>query len=88
MIYIDNINLTFRGKKYCHMVSDKSIDELMEFALKIGLKKEWFQDKSTPHFDVAPSIKRKALSIGAKELDLHENWDKMQEIIDFYRSKK
>ena len=43
MILIDN-----KG----HVVSDKSLDELHRFANRIGLKREWFQNKRIPHYDV------------------------------------
>jgi len=36
-----------------HLVSDTSIEELHEFAQRIGLKREWFQDRSRyPHYDM------------------------------------
>jgi hypothetical protein len=37
-----------------HLVSDLSLDELHKFANspRIGLKREWFQDRRYPHYDV------------------------------------
>ncbi len=42
MIYTDGV----------HLISDSSLDELHAFAEKIGLKKEWFQDKRFKHYDI------------------------------------
>ena len=48
-----------------HLVSDSSLAELHAFAQRMGLKREWFQDKSPgtpgyhPHYDL--TTKRAAL---------------------------
>lgn len=75
MIYIDTpCKYEFRGKKIVssHMISDKSIDELVGFAISIGLKKEWLQHKpdkkDMPHFDVMNSFYKIAVKFGAKEV--------------------
>ena len=47
-----------------HLVSDTSLDELHEFAARIGLKREWYQKG---HYDMtAPWRIRRALKAGAK----------------------
>lgn len=75
MIYIDEPRkYKFRGKTILssHMISDKSIDELVGFAISIGLKKEWLQHKpekkDMPHFDVMNSFFKTAKKFGAKEV--------------------
>lgn len=55
----------------CHMISD-TIEELHEMAQKIGLKREWFQPKSFPHYDLSKSKRESALSLGAIEIDRRE----------------
>jgi len=45
------------------------VEELMEFAIAIGLRREWFQPKSTPHFDLTADGRAKAVAMGAIELD-------------------
>lgn len=56
MIYTDKI----------HLISDKSIDELINFAILIGLKKEWIQKHRIIHFDILSNrILNKALKNGA-----------------------
>jgi len=62
MIYIDN-----KGKLgWSHLIAD-SIYELHDFAIKIGLKHEWFQAKpEKPHYDVKGMMRKRAIENGAK----------------------
>ena len=41
MIFVDNMNAKFGRMIMCHLISDDSIEELQNFADKIGLKREW-----------------------------------------------
>ncbi len=51
-VYVDNLrDYGWRHGPSCHLIAD-SIDELVEFAVSIGLRPEWFQPKSSPHFDL------------------------------------
>jgi len=53
------------GHKWCHMTAD-TVEELKEFAAKIGLQASWFQDHLVhPHFDLTPAMRSKALANGA-----------------------
>lgn len=45
------------------------IDELHAMAAKIGLKREWFQDKTFPHYDCQRRIRGLAVAAGAVERD-------------------
>lgn len=64
-VYVDDSRLTWRGKNWCHLVAD-SIDELHAFAARLGLKKEWFQERTMyPHYDVTVNVKARALTMGA-----------------------
>ena len=60
MIYID---------KAGHLVTDSNLEELHEFAEKIGLKQEWFQNtqnKNHPHYDLTTqNMIEKAIENGA-----------------------
>jgi len=61
MIYTDGV----------HLVSDKSLAELHEFARVLKLKPEWFQNAAdqvhhNPHYDLTTArAKRRALVAGA-----------------------
>lgn len=56
-----------------HLVSDSSLAELHEFAAALGLRREWFQEKSIPHYDVTGqayelAIARGALLVSSREI--------------------
>lgn len=73
-VYVDNLiawGWVTRGRKTesCHLIAD-SLEELHEFAAKIGMKRQWFQgDGTIPHYDLTPIRRSKAVSLGAVELD-------------------
>jgi hypothetical protein len=58
-----------------HMISDTSIEELHEFAQRINLRVEWFQNKGAgkfwiPHYDLTtPNARKRAKLAGATEID-------------------
>ena len=74
MIYVDSlkevsiIGAAFPSDYSCHLLSDESTFELHQFARKIGLKLEWYQDKRIPHYDLTPSKRKLAVLAGAVEL--------------------
>jgi Protein of unknown function (DUF4031) len=55
----------YRHRRCGHLVSDKSLEELHAFAERIGLRREWFQRKSIPHYDLTGDAYRLALEHGA-----------------------
>ena len=65
MIYVDEIHeyetpLPYR--KWCHMATDGPLEELHAMAARLGLRREWFQDKPrSPHYDLVPSKRTLAL---------------------------
>lgn len=71
-VYVDSANLKFKNMIMCHMIAD-SIDELHDMALKIGMRKEWFQANSSfPHYDIPLFRKKRALDFGAIEVSRRE----------------
>jgi len=56
------------GKQSCHMWTDSDdLEELHKLARKIGLRREWFQDrKGFPHYDLVPRKRELALANGAQ----------------------
>lgn len=72
MILVDDIkyyrSYTGNFKQWCHMTSDASEAELHEFAEKLGLKRRWFQDHSTPHYDLVPTKRAAAVRRGAEQV--------------------
>lgn len=67
-VYVDKARNKFGRMIMCHMMAD-NLDELHDMAEKIGMKREWFQPKSSPHYDVSLTRRQKALALGALEAD-------------------
>lgn len=88
MIYVDDIidygNAASPHGKWCHMLSDVSLEELHAFAARLGLKRSWFQAKSSPHYDLRPSKRAMALRLGAVEADART----VVRIIRYWREKE
>lgn len=68
--------------RWSHLTADTH-DELHEFAERIGLRRSWFQGRCKTrcapvgqpcphwHYDVTESVRARALTLGAEEIDLH-----------------
>lgn len=68
MVYVGKNEYKYGRMIMSHMGSD-NIDELHEMANKLGLKREWFQDKKHhPHYDISKGMKLKAIELGAVEV--------------------
>ena len=79
-VYVDNLrDYGWRHGPSCHLIAD-SVEELMEFAVAMGLRREWFQPKSTPHFDLTADGRAKAVAQGAIELTNRELIAKIREL--------
>lgn len=82
-VWVDNFGVPAKvedkatGRSYAgrwsHLFAD-SKEELHEFAAKLGLKREWFQDKGDHlwHYDVTAAKRRKAVALGAQECNWKE----------------
>lgn len=79
-VYVDNLrDYGWRHGPSCHLIAD-SVDELMEFAVGMGLQREWFQAKSTPHFDLTAEGRMLAVEHGTIELDQRQLVAKIREL--------
>lgn len=68
-VYVDNEQIMWRGKKWCHLVAD-TLDELHAFAVQLGLRRTWFQSRASyPHYDVTVHLRQRALELGAMHGD-------------------
>ena len=67
-VYVDNGAHPYGRMKMAHMLAD-TLDELHAMAALVGLKKEWFQNHDTPHYDLCQTKRRLAISFGAVEID-------------------
>lgn len=91
-VYVDQLmdnlwKMRGRNVKNCHMFSDTSTNELVDFAVKIGLKKQWIQESRIGwiHFDLVESRRKKAIDKGAIAISNHETG---RMILEFRRKKK
>ena len=79
-VYVDNLrDYGWRHGPSCHLIAD-SVEELMEFAVGMGMMPEWFQAKSTPHFDLTVEGRELAVKHGAIELDQRQLVAKIREL--------
>ena len=79
-VYVDNLrDYGWRHGPSCHLIAD-TIEELMEFAIRMGLQPAWFQAKSTPHFDLTVEGRQLAVEHGAIELDQRQLVGKIREL--------
>lgn len=63
-----------RYSHWCHLTADTET-ELHEFADRLGLRRSWFQKRNERdyrwHYDVVPTVRAKAVRLGAQEIDRH-----------------
>ncbi len=59
-----------KGDRLCHVYSDVSLEELIEWGTARGLKPDWIDPRHTlPHFDVrAESVAEREPGVGRAEL--------------------
>lgn len=71
MIYIGKRQYKYGRMLMSHMISDKSIEELHQFAKLMGIRRIHFQNKDgKPHYDICKDKKKKALKlVGVIEAD-------------------
>lgn len=67
-VYVDRAKNPLNQMLMSHMLADTE-DELHAMAGAIGLKREWFQNHGTPHYDLCQSKRQLALAAGAVEID-------------------
>lgn len=79
-ILVDHMRDVKRGngwpyRRAAHMVSDKSFEELHDFAHRLGLQKSWFQGD---HYDISTAVHREARDMGAEEVHQRDLVKKMR----------
>src|SRR4051812_7255040 len=62
VILVDDAIWPWRGRRWAHLVSDESYDELHQFAARLGIPVRAFQGD---HYDVPESVREQAISLGA-----------------------
>ena len=62
-VLVDDAIWPFRGRLWCHLVSDTSYDELHELAQRLGIPRRGFQGD---HYDVPAELRGDAIALGAQ----------------------
>lgn len=79
-VYVDPlVDYGWRRGPSCHLIGD-TISELIAFAVSIGMRAEWYQPKSSPHFDLTVDARNAAVAHGAIELDRRPFVEKLREL--------
>src|SRR5690242_8442538 len=65
-VLVDQAIWEWRGRRWAHMVSDVSYDELHAFAARLGIPRRAFQGD---HYDVPEDYRLEAIRLGAEEVD-------------------
>jgi hypothetical protein len=66
-VYVDDARIPWRGRRWSHLVADAP-EELHRAAERLGLKREWAQDKGrTLHYDVPDELRERAIELGLAE---------------------
>lgn len=65
-VLVDQAIWRWRGRRWAHLVSDHSYEELHVFAVELGLRVEWFQGD---HYDIPAHVREHAIALGAEAVD-------------------
>lgn len=68
-ILIDEARWWWRGRRWCHLVSDESYQELHDFAAAAGIPRRGFQGD---HYDVPEEYRVELIEAGAVEVESRE----------------
>ena len=68
-ILVDDAVWPWRGRRWAHLVSDESYEELHAFAARLGLPRHIFQGD---HYDVPTEVRDEAVALGAEAVPARE----------------
>lgn len=86
-VYVDNARNPYGRMKMSHLLAD-SVQELHRFAARIGLKREWFQGKDIPHYDLNKNKREHALEAGAVAASKYDIADLIRKYREKQKSRK
>lgn len=61
-LFVDECRWEWRGRLWCHLVSDHTLDELHAFAWELGMPRRSFQGD---HYDLHDELRAMAIDAGA-----------------------
>jgi hypothetical protein len=66
-VYVDDARIAWRGRRWSHLVADTPL-ELHRAAERLGLRREWAQDRGrTLHYDLPDELREQAIELGLAE---------------------
>lgn len=68
-VLIDEARWWWRGRRWCHLVSDESLEELHHFARAAGIPERAFQGD---HYDIPEDSRAALVAAGATEVGSRE----------------
>jgi len=68
-VLVDAAIWPFEGRRWAHLVSDTSFEELHEFAVQLGIPRRAFQGD---HYDVPTEYRERAIAMGAVSVSSRE----------------
>ena len=68
-ILVDRAIWPWRGRKWAHLVSDESYEELHEFAGRLEIPRRAFQGD---HYDIPEDYRERAIELGAQPVDARD----------------
>src|SRR2546430_15494077 len=68
-VLVDEAIWPWRGRRWAHLVSDHSYEELHAFASRLGIRREAFQGD---HYDVPAAVRSIAIDAGALPVPARE----------------
>lgn len=68
-VLVDECRWWFKGRRWCHMVSDADLDELHRHAARLGIPRRVFQGD---HYDVPEELRDEAITEGAEAVPSRE----------------
>ena len=68
-VLVDPAIWPWRGRRWAHLVSDDSYEELHVFAARLGLERRWFQGD---HYDIPTEHRELAIALGARPVSSRE----------------
>jgi hypothetical protein len=80
-VYVDDAVSLWRGHRWAHLMAD-TLDELHDFARRLGLRREKFQNKTSgAHYDVPAPLREQAIVLGAVAISRHRDRELVRAVI-------
>jgi hypothetical protein len=76
VILVDAAIWPWKGRRWAHLVSDDSYDELHAFADRLGIPRRAFQGD---HYDIPAELRDAALALGAEPVTAREVVKRLQQ---------